>query len=478
MNHLYKVALLAILIILVTSCSASNHKYDEALEEISRTSSSELSIPEDRDILNYYHNELEGTLHITSFWDYHMGERIREFKAIHPNVEIVWDGLSKGEMDVETKEEYSRRVSVMLMSGNAGDLIDLSEMSCYRYAKSGLLYNFYSLMDSDQSFDIDDYYTNIFKAMEYNNGLYIIPFVFNYDMMYVSKPIADKIGFNISDYNNINYIQMLDIYHNAKSIITSDTFNLIPSVSKEFFFSYEFHSFYDANKGEAWFNSRNFLDYLNVTNQITPMDYFEFERVTHGNDEFMESQFLFSVFNSNALDVHNYIIDYKNTIGPIPYVSANGDYLFNTLKASYSIPQNSENKDLAWEFIKFCISEREPPASIDVSGIDYENYMMWYEGWIPININNFYNLFQYSGKIELSRLIEGTTLREGDLDNILNDALNQVHLYNLQRNKQASDFDIYQLTNDILLEYYYEDTLTAEQAASLIQDKVILFLNE
>lgn len=45
-------------------------------------------------------------------------------------------------------------------------------------------------MDNDPDFDKSDYYTNIFEAMEYEDGLYDMLLTFQYDMVWISKPLA------------------------------------------------------------------------------------------------------------------------------------------------------------------------------------------------------------------------------------------------------------------------------------------------
>lgn len=420
---------------------------------------------------------LSGYLSISSYWDFHMGERAAAFMELHPDVMINLDAPKYDDLITETQEQYILRTSTALMSGTACDLIDLSGMSVYRYAKSGLLCNLYDFMDKDSSFQKDDYYINIFKAMEYNGGLYILPFVFDYDLVYMNKPVAEKLGIKPDDYASLNYKEMLDIYNMAiQSGAAMQPFDLVSGITKERFWDYEFYNFYSPEIAKAHFDSIKFLEYLNLTNTISPMEY-DFDRVTIGNEEFMR-HCMFSFFNSNALDIHNYLLDYQNVCDPIPYVSSEGAAVFETLKASYGIFAGSQNKELAWEFIKFCIEERQPPENIDTAGREYQDYMLWYEGWIPINKANFYNLFRYCAKAGLQDLQADAKIKGGDVDAILDKALDRTNEYNLQRNTVSSDRELLFLVTDDLDRFYYDNSITAEETAANIQFKVMAYLNE
>ena len=463
---------LAILCIFLNGCSDSDSDaYNQKMGEIQSQRGEESVNPANP----------SGKLTVSTYFDGYMMERAKAFMEVHPEVEIqvIWPESVQGDEDeFETLEMYGSRIAVELMSGTASDLVDLSHLSAYKYAKSGLLCDLYSFMENDPSFNKEDYYTNIFKAMEYEGHLYELPFAFNYDVMYISRPISEKLGIEPGEYEGLNYRQMLDIYEGAKADKSvSETFGIMPGIVKDSFFKYEFTEFYDAGKCEAWFDSREFLNYLKTTDEMhTSNGSWEMNYVSSGNDEYLNSQYMFSKFCLNAVDTHNFMIDYKNVWGPVPLVSSGGNFLFDIFLATYSIPENSQNKELAWEFLKYCISEREPPDSGDKEKI-LDNFHM-YEGWMPINIANFFSLYRTYCESDLERLATSVTLKAGDKEKLLDDALNQIHGWNLQRNKAASDFELWSLVEADLEYFYYYDLCTAEETALIIQDKVTIYLNE
>jgi ABC-type glycerol-3-phosphate transport system substrate-binding protein len=465
------------LVVSFTACTNSEQAvYSAKMNEIQPSSQS--GTPNSQTEQKTNKEALSGKLTVNSFWDFDMPTRIAEFTRINPNVEIEWNGASLDSQYGETKADYSQRMATELMSGKASDIVDLSGLSVYKYAKSGLLANYYNLMESDPSFHIEDYYDNIFKAMEYSGGLYAMPFTFNYDNIYFNEPLMEEMGVVTADYKTIDYHQMLGLYSQAlQNGNIEQPFDLFSGIEKNSFWGYEFYSFYDPEKRTASFDSPEFIEYLEKTSE-TVDGAFPFGRVTYGDDAVME-HCMFDRRTSSCLDMINEVADYQYVDLAVPYRNRNDDVIFETLQATYGISQSCKNKELAWEFIKFCIGELEPPESLDENSEDYRNYMLWYQGNIPINKANFYHLYRYQVLVDLKKLEGGIKLKDGDTNEILTTALERMNEQNMQCNRLSCDFDLYTLLIDDLANFYYGDGLSsAEETAAIIQDKVTAYLNE
>ena len=67
--------------------------------------------------------------------------------------------------------------------------------------------------------------------------------------------------------------------------------------------------------------------------------------------------------------------------GPYPLTNSNGE-IGITAEESFLLPSSMQNKDLAWEFIKYCVGEREDPRIYGDGPIHY------YTRYFPINRYN------------------------------------------------------------------------------------------
>jgi len=114
--------------------------------------------------------QLSGKLSISQCWNFlNLQGAIDQFTKIHPNVEIV---LNKYDSDWE---KYWAQVGAQLIAGTGDDILDASDFSYVQLADRGFLADFNKLMRDDPRFNEDDYYSNVFKGLEYKGGLYNFP---------------------------------------------------------------------------------------------------------------------------------------------------------------------------------------------------------------------------------------------------------------------------------------------------------------
>ena len=426
--------------------------------------------------------ELIGTLTVSTVFDGYIDILAEKFMDMHPNVEIIV------ERQEDNKATYMYRIAIDLLSGTASDLIDLSGLDINHKAQSGLLVNIYDFMDNDPDFDKSDYYTNIFEAMEYEGGLYAMPLSFNYDMVYISKPLAESIGLDYENYKYISYTEMIDIYEKVKKTHPSpDEFYLMPGVGKESFFKYESVDFFDIETGDANFDSEEFIQHLKLTKKLNTVYHpdtqeWDFTRVGVRNEDFLIKDFMFAKFTTSDIDMKNMMVEFENTISPIPFISSKGKAPFSNLLSTYAISNNSKNKELAWEFLKYCASAKELPT-FETQEDEYQySFMFW--GNVPINIENFYTYFRHGFDSEVKwyeeRGLEGNWKFKNEEEKVemFQDTLDQIHEWNQERNVLVGNLELTHLLREELDNYYYYDLATAEETARIIQNKVFTYLNE
>ncbi|WP_176444751.1 ABC transporter substrate-binding protein [Paenibacillus herberti] len=71
-------------------------------------------------------------------------------------------------------EKHVATVNAELMNGNASDLIMVDTLAYAKYADKKLLANLQAYMNKEKGFNEEDYYMNIFDALKYKDGLYAI----------------------------------------------------------------------------------------------------------------------------------------------------------------------------------------------------------------------------------------------------------------------------------------------------------------
>lgn len=254
----------------------------------------------------------------------------------------------------------------------------------------------------------------------------------------------------------------------------------MPGIVNEWFFKYEFPAYYDIETGTANFDSPEFISYLKRTKEEIPkleqMADWDMTRIAAGVDDFMQEDYLFCNYDVTSIDTYNMLIDYPNILPPVPMRSHDGQFGFSTLQADYGIVRSCENKELAWEFLKYCISEKQPPESLEHEAV--MDYTGQFHAWVPINIQNFYHSFTLECNYYRSIMTDVTNWKQGDPQQLTEHAVEQIHEWNLQRNFACSETEIFGLLQEELNNYYQYDLATAEETAKSIQTKMNIFLNE
>ena len=75
-------------------------------------------------------------------------------------------------------------------------------------------------------------------------------------------------------------------------------------------------------------------------------------------------------------------------------------------------------------------------------------------------------------------LTDVSNWKQGDPQQLTEQAVEQIHGWNLQRNFACSETEIFGLLKEELDNYYQYDLATAEETAKSIQTKMNIFLNE
>ena len=177
-----------------------------------------------------------------------------------------------------------------------------------------------------------------------------------------------------------------------------------PAFSDEF----EFASYFDLAQGVCTFDSAPFADYL------AAVDALPWDREVRGGLDYSQGTYVFKaadyfcfrqmVAMSNLPHVDGRYAETGSTPSILLH-STSGDYPFG-VSSLLAIPAASENKELAWEFLKFVVNTQEFPEKVTPYydpqvGMQLSNL---YLSCIPLNRENFFRLGESLGWGE--RLLE------------------------------------------------------------------------
>lgn len=435
------------------------------------------------------------------------------FCKLHPDVEIGFDhefileemSLPQNEIDSRW-DAYELRLRTALMSGEGPDIISGSGgLDLYSMAKSGVLADFHTLWQDDPGFQEEDYFAQILQAYEVEGKLCTLPFSFSPDVVYLNKRVTNALQLDLAGRMAVNCDELLDWYKQAlnKGILAADcplTFTWAGNEDKSLFFKQERCRYMDIESRTASFSNEDFTSHLEKTAELpspqvdsegqrllmysTPVTVNEllrcrvtgeetnlspdgygraYEYVQTGREGFMVQG---SLQDFTLREMASPAFDYLE--GPFLLVSTN-NILPIISSDDLAVPAASQQKELAWEFIKYCVGEQD--------SLQFENGQSYTNG-IPIHKKNAEAIVANSGHAwqgdpSFAGLEEwlAVPVDGGEAIGRMEEMLASAKLANGRLYSMEG-------SGEILAEYYENGLSTAQQCADKLQGRAEIWLNE
>lgn len=415
---------------------------------------------------------------------------INKFENKHPDIVINIDNYNAfswimGDMTYEeiiqaTKEtdqkkyNYVQKLNAQMLTGKGPDIIQMNGIPYRKYAEKDLLLNLNKLMNEDPSFNKKHYYTNIFKALEYKNNLFVMPVSFAWPALLTNAKFLNEQSIKIND-NKWTWNDFIKIAHQVTRDTNGngekDVYGL-PTIARENIFKYLYNtsdkSFIDYEAKKAYFTSKEFIDLLKLCNSIANKkimnpDITEFNARQGGIVFYPEPIHDFTIFLSHAL------INAQQTNFYNYPCSNNNKWNFN-VGGIYGINSRTKYKKEAWEFIKFLISE------------EVQNYKKLYQ--IPVNkkarakkikdsLTSAEQMMNRHGELYAYPVSSTELIKEQIKNNLnkLNEIIPKLNTCNI------NNIQIKQIITEEI-ERFFNRKQTAEKTAQIIQRKVEMYFYE
>jgi len=400
-----------------------------------------LSISVGSDSAGYYENAIEG------------------FKEIHPDVEIVLNNY-RGDF-----EKYRQQVGIQLMAGEADDLLFFYGLDSPKFFDSGLMADFYPIMQNDPDFNAADYYTSVFNGYAYGNKLLIFPVNFTYQVIAVNDNFSPQLTEKFVQFDKITYSELYDLYYGLEDksrVYISKTTDAHVAIERNI------STYVDFVNKKCYFNTPEFIEFITkIKNGTDPQKIADGElgySYGYGGALGLLEQpdhALKYLFCDDMCVVDMYLIpdcEEKKFTHYIPLVRENGTLMALPLDA-FVISKASKNKELAWEFIKYLAATEAQGFYLREFNVNKQLFSAYVNIMIRRNTGDIARVLGEFEPLETSEQI-----------------LARLEAYSEMPIEFITDF-MYDEIREIM-QSFYDGFLTAEQAASELQNKVSLYLME
>ncbi len=464
---------LSISLILLVACSDEQADIYSAHMTMTDTENEEIT----EDEFKITEDGFSGTLEISAYsggdgatwYDLILG-----FKELHPNVKIILNGeIIEDNSDIGNETDnsnldylsYSNKLKIDLAAGEGPDLIIGNFDFASEIAKSGLLADLYSFMESDETFNKEDYFTNVFEAAENYGGLYKMPTTFLPNAYYrFNVEILESVGVDPEAIEIADYEFVYDVYNKA---VANGEFKALKYIDKygawgkQLGMRSEYIASFDLENNTANFDTPTFRDCLetvyNYNASPTPRG-----NITRGmiiNILGDETYFAEILTGEDFFSVSS-VIEHENATRAYPMLSSSGELTISG-RPYMSIPSTTKNAALSWEFIKYCIAESEKVERYVDSGL--WNGDRFFDA-IPINkanaekyIDKTFNGYKEEYAQEFKVLLE----EMGELKLNLDLSFHQLAL-----------------TNNETIYEYFDDLISLDECIKALQDRTDIYFGE
>ena len=439
-----------------------------------------------------------------------------EFMFQHPavkiNVEWVMDYIdyigTTPEEKAALRQEFDEELRLTLATGTADYVyydngwIDLDVATL---STSGALEDFGPYLRED--FPEGFFYEDVLKAFQVDGRQTVLPLSVSYSSIAFDRAWLEKLGIDEGAVDKVSTTQVMDWYEQALELDPElGLFFNSPPVDQ--MFDLERTAYMDLIGRTCTFASEPFVKYLTQLTKIrnnepllddglagnSGIDYFSvYQLYQHTGTLRGDYQNLVNdpnPVNDGTREMVKIFYDAKPALavldwarphtvltqwqpldylaGPYPLTNSKGAIGVATSE-SFLLPSSMQNKDLAWEFIKFCIGEREDPR---VYGNGPPHY---YTPFFPINR---YNLGTMAEDVSNG---EGLGSTSAPFDTGIFGMDPQLYIDAVEElfTGPMVPVEYYEIdTQEFIDEMYLHRLTTPEECAEKIQGRATLQLNE
>ena len=436
----------------------------------------------------------------------------REFMELHPQVTVLLDFEVKYSQNPSSEElqmmrdSYYANLRMELTSGEADYLLygTAQDIDYTSLARSGVIEDLRPYWENDPEIQEEDYFMPVIEAFSVDGMFPVIPYAFYLNGTWFDKKLLTEAGMDPAEVNAVDAEKILTWYETAREQ-SPDLQLFFTAQGKEILLPREAVRYIDLKNRTASFQSPEFVDFLersrNVINEETDP-----ELVRWGTPDYMEAALGYHDTGKVPAEVQNnydagfpigmnvitksrdsfaimgemniydsitmYQQPYTYLAGPYPVSSSDGHLAVETGQEEFMMPTSMKNKDLAWEFIKYCLSEREE-LTFDRYGYTGSGY--YTDLQIPVNKANYGQMAEDATLPGSGHSVSGIEIVdfepvEGEkiiafMESLLQNSPVDLGKYNLD-------------VDDYLEEFYVNEITTPEECAQKIQGRAEIWLNE
>ncbi len=311
--------------------------------------------PDIQEAVPYGQPEMKGEITISClFEEEFLSAAAEQFMKRYPDVKVTVNSYkeSSGESAVE---DYRTYLNTKIMTGKAEDILLTGFLPITKYSEMGVFEDLSGYIQKTPELNDENYFMNVLQAAKEDSGeIYIVPYMARFDTLAFSAELMSEHSGIENDIRGICFGTAMDL---AKQLVDeTDKSNAFLIQMNEVSYAHylikdSIGQFIDVDSKKVNLDSAEYIALLESVKALSEKGYFDSEI------DFYNMEYYFAAECDYDVQAAYYSMDTKSgTNYCMPLTDAEGRTLMKS-NSCVAINSASENKDLAWEFIRYLLSD-------------------------------------------------------------------------------------------------------------------------
>lgn len=253
--------------------------------------------------------------------------------------------------DEEEYQDALAKFNNALTSGNGPDIFDVNIVNMQMMAQKGVMEDLTPYLEADETLNREDMFESVLKAFSVNDKLYCIPTSF-YIQTVIGKTaeVGETPGWTLDD-----LMALMESKPEGTEVFDYATREYILQMCM----MYNFDSFINWETGECNLDGEEFVKVLEFANRFESQEDYQYDEDAPSTPSKIQdgTLMLMSTSFSSVQEYQMQSAMFGEPITMIGYPTTKGTGSAISGQNTYAMNAKSKNKEAAWEFIKYFISE-------------------------------------------------------------------------------------------------------------------------
>lgn len=450
--------MLALFLAMIAVLSGCGQNVDENVDDQNLEQSSDSNVTEERDPGNidpekYEQPEMKGEITISTMVEQEFLKTAAEnFEKKYPGITITINTY-QGTSGENAADDYRTLLNTKIMSGKAEDIIFSTQLPVQKYMEMGVFEDLSDYVSAAPELSSENVFLNVLEAAKDEEGhLYILPYMSSFQVISFDNEVVTESGALDKESENICFSEAIDYAKQMADdsqlknlyIMQGKNISYLEYIVKEYQ-----QSLIDMDEKKVNINTETYTGWLQEVKAMEEEGYFN----TDGSIDYYNADYHFAMVPDYDVQSAFYNVTDNLVLGA-PIADEKGNVYTSS---AYCIGMNSasEKKGIAWEFIKYLLSE-------DVQTLPSIHGLAVNKKGFEASVNRYLKFYQ-----------DGT------------DSIVDSEEYKSLLLKWVEGINKCDVLDPVIMDYineenskFFEGTQSAEKTAQILQSKITQYLNE